>query len=194
MSPCLALAQSSQKIDMELQKVLETAPSSELIAIIIVFQDKPTEDQLDTLNTIHKMEITFVYRIINGVAGRAPAEEIPKIAEYEWVKGILLDKKVYTMPDKTIKTSELIEMLQKENDELRENISILNQKVNKLQEQIETEQSKAAQLETNLKIYSSTTFIIGLIAGIASVILIKKQRRVSCSEQMRFLFLLLSER
>jgi hypothetical protein len=175
--PYLALAQPSEKIDIELQKVLETADPSDLIAIIIVFQDKPTEDQINTLKTIHKMEITYVYKIINGAAGKAPAEEIPKIAEYEWVKEIWLDKKVYVAPDKTVETSKLIETLQKEKDELRQTISNLNQEVNELQEQIKTQQSQTAQLETNLKIYSSATFIAGLIAGIAAVILITKARR-----------------
>jgi hypothetical protein len=108
-------AQASSKIDVELQAVLDKSPPSELISIIVIFKDKPAEDQINILKTVHKMEITYVYRIINGVAGKAPAEEIPKIAEYEWVKEVWLDKRVYAMPDKAINTSELIERLQKEN-------------------------------------------------------------------------------
>lgn len=77
--PYLAFAQpSSDKIDAELQQVLERANPSDLIGIIIVFQDKPTEDQTNTLKTVHKMEITYVYKIIDGVAGKTPAGEIPK--------------------------------------------------------------------------------------------------------------------
>lgn len=176
-TPCLVLAQPSDKLDAELQQVLERANPSDLIGIIIVFQDKPVEDQINTLKTAHKTEITYVYKIINGVAGKAPAGDIPKIAEYDWVKEIWLDKKVYATPNETVETSKLIETLQKENEELRQTISNLNREVNKLREQINTQQSHISQLETNLKIYSVTALIAGLIAGVAAVILATKARR-----------------
>jgi hypothetical protein len=172
--PCSALAQSVEKIDIELRKVLETTDPSELIAIIIIFQDKPTEDQLNILKTVHKMEISYVYKIINGVAGKAPAGEIPKIAEYDWVKGVWLDKKVYATTGETVETSKLIENLQKENEELKQNI-------NELQEQVNTQQSYISKLEINLKIYSIATFIAGLIVGIGMITWIIKQRRASSS-------------
>jgi hypothetical protein len=174
MMPCLALAQPLDKIDAELRMVLERSAPSELIGIIIVFQDRPTEDQLNTLKTIHKMEITHVYRIINGVAGRVPAGEIPKIAKYEWVKEIWLDRKVYVTSSKTVETSELIGTFQEENDKLRQTISNFNQEINELQGQLRAQQSQILQLETNLKIYSVITFIVGLIVGMVAITLIRK--------------------
>lgn len=165
------------KMDVELQMVLEKSNPSELISIIVVFHDEPTEDQINILKTVHKMNVTYVYRIIDGIAGKAPAEETPKIAEYDWVKEIWLDRKVYPMSDKTVKISELIEMFQKENDELRETISTLNQNLSKLQEQINVQQNQIAQLDISLKMYSTTAFIAGLIAGIATAILITKARK-----------------
>jgi len=167
--PCSVLTQPIEKIDIELRKVLETVNPSELIAIIIVFQDKPTEDQINTLKTVHKMEITYVYKIINGVAGRVSAEDIPKIATYNWVKEIWLDRKVYVTTESAINTSKLIENLQKENEELRLNIS-------KLQEQVNTQQSQIHKLETDLKIYPTATFITGLIIGIGTISWIKRRR------------------
>ena len=107
-----AFAQS-EKIDIELQEILKKSNPSEIIGIIIVFQDKPTEEQLNTLRINHKMEITHVYKIINGIAGKAQAGEIIKIANYDWIKKIWLDKKVYVMSNKTLEISELIETIQK---------------------------------------------------------------------------------
>jgi len=86
--PCLANVQRPDKIDNELQQVFNTAKPSDLISIIIVFKDKPIEDQLSTLEKVHSSEITYNYTIINAIAGKALAEEIPKIAEYDWVKQI----------------------------------------------------------------------------------------------------------
>jgi len=173
--PCSAFAQLSDKIDAELQAVLARSDPTDLIGIIIVFQDKPTEEQINTLKTVPEMDITYVYSIIPGVAGKAPAGEIPKIAKYDWVREIWLDKMVYVTSNKTVETSKLIETLQKENEELKETISNLNQEVNNLQAQINSQQSRISQLETNLKTYAATTFIIGLIAGIAALILIKRR-------------------
>jgi len=164
----LASTQSVEKIDIELRKILGTVSPSELIAIIIVFQDKPTEEQLNTLKTVHKMQIVYVYKIIDGVAGRAPAGEIPKIAEYDWIKEIWLDRKVYVTTERTVDTSKFIESLQKENEELRQNIS-------KLQEQINTQQSQIHRLETDLKTYSILTFIAGLIVGMGAMTWIKRK-------------------
>ena len=166
---------SKDKVDEELLKVLETADPADMIRVIITFHNKPTEEQLKTLREEHGMDIARVYRIIHGLAGMIRAGEVLKVAEYEWVKEIWLDRKVYTMPDKTVKASELIETLQKENDKLRQTISNLNREVNELQKQIKAQQSQIAQLETNLKVYSATTFVIGLIAGIVAAILVKRR-------------------
>jgi hypothetical protein len=167
--PYLALAQPSSKIDADLRAVLERLDPSEPIGIIIIFQDKFTEDQLNTLKTVHKMKISYVYKIINGIAGKAPAGEIPKIAEYDWVKEIWLDKKVYVTEGKTVETSKLIESLQKENEELRQN-------VNELQEQVNTQQSYISKLETDLKICPIAAFIAGLIVGIGTVTWAKRRQ------------------
>jgi hypothetical protein len=164
---CSVFAQQYDKIDVELQEILEKSDPSKIINIIIVFKDKPNEDQLNILRINHKMEITHVYKIINGVAGKMQAGEIIKIANYDWVKEIWLDKKVYATSDKTMETSKLIETLQRENDELNNTISILNRDINKLQEQI-------SQLSINLKIYPTITFIIGLIIGVIIIIFIKR--------------------
>ena len=192
----------SEKIDIELQEILKKSNSSEIIGIIMVFQDKPTEEQLNILRINHKMEITYVYRIINGIAGKAQAGEIVKIANYDWIKKIWLDKKVYVMSNKTLEISELIETIQKtypiqnmtiellqkiyptsnktiedlkrENEELKNTISNLNENINKLQEKIKIQEKQISQLSTNLKIYPIITFIIGLIIGLIIVIFIKR--------------------
>jgi predicted RNase H-like nuclease (RuvC/YqgF family) len=172
-----AFAKPSGKIDAELQKVLEQSSPSEPIAIIVIFQSKPTEEQIDLLKTEHKMNVTYIYEIIDGVAGRAPAEEIPKIAEYEWVKEVWLDRKVYATQDKTVETSQLIDELQRENEELKQTVSNLSQKVAELQEQAQAQQNKIFQLETKLKTYPLITFIAGLTLGAVSVSLMVKTRR-----------------
>ncbi len=170
-------AKSSSKIDGELQRVLERSSPSEPIAVIVMFQGKPTDEQIDLLKTEHKMNITCVYKIIDGVAGRAPAEEIPKIAEYEWVKEVWLDRKVYATQDKTVETSQLIDELQRENEELRQTVSNLSREVAELEEQVQTQQDKISQLETGLKTYPLAAFIAGLALGMASTILVVKARR-----------------
>jgi len=172
-----ASAKPSGKIDAELQKVLEQSSPSEPIAIIVIFQSKPTEEQIDLLKTEHRMNITYIYEIIDGVAGRAPAEEIPKIAEYEWVKEVWLDRKVYATQDKTVETSQLIDELQRENEELKQTVSNLSREVAELQEQVQAQQDKIFQLETGLKTYPLITFIAGLALGAASATLMVKTRR-----------------
>ena len=167
--PCIATAHPQDKIDAELRAVVEKSDSFEPIGIIIVFRNKPTEDQVNTLKAVHKMEIAYVYKMINGVAGKVPAGEISKIAEYDWVKEIWLDRKVYTMPSRTVETSGLIETLQEENDELRQTISNLNQEVGRLQDQVQLQQGQIPQLG----IYASITFIAGAVA----VTLIAKAHR-----------------
>lgn len=175
--PYVAFAQSSDKVDAELRSVLEGSDPSELIGIIIIFRSEPTEKQIDTLKTTHKMEIAYVYKIIYGVAGKAPAGEIPKVAQYDWVKEIWLDKKVYATSSKVVQTSKLVEMLQEENDKLRETLLTLNQDVNKLQEQVKAQQNQTSQLAASLKAYSAATFIVGLIVGVVAAPLIKRVRR-----------------
>jgi len=171
------LAQPSSKIDPELQAVLSKSTPFELINIIVVFQSKPTDDQVNTLKTAHGMIIMYRYSIINGVAGKAPATEIPKIAEYDWVKEIWLDKAVYTLTDKTVKVSELMEALEEENDKLRQTISDLNQEISGLEKQIQDQWCHISQLETDLKIYPCVSFIAGLIVGVATIDLMRKVRR-----------------
>jgi len=170
-------AKPSGKIDAELQKVLEQSSPSEPIAIIVIFQSKPTEEQIDLLKTEHRMNITYIYEIIDGVAGRAPAEEIPKIAEYEWVREVWLDRKVYATQDKTVETSQLIDELQRENEELKQTVSNLSREVAELQEHVQAQQDKISQLEAGLKTYPLITFIAGLALGAASATLIVKTRR-----------------
>jgi cell division protein FtsB len=194
-----AFAQS-EKIDIELQEILKKSNPSEIIGIIIVFQDKPTEEQLNTLRINHKMEITHVYKIINGIAGKAQAGEIIKIANYDWIKKIWLDKKVYVMSNKTLEISELIETIQKtypiQNmtievpnlmemlqkiyptsnktiEDLKKENDELKDTISNLNENINKLQEQISQLSMNLKIYPIITFIIGLIIGLIIAIFIK---------------------
>jgi len=165
LSPCPALAQSSEKMDEELRKVLEVANPSDPVAIIVVLRERPTEEQLNTLKTVNKMEISYVYKIIDGVAGRAPAGEIPKIAEYDWVKEVWLDKKVYV----TVGISKLIKDLQEESEGLRRNVS-------ELQELISAQQSRIHGLEAELGAYLAAMFMAGLVIGVGATALIKRSR------------------
>jgi ABC-type sugar transport system permease subunit len=194
-----AFAQS-EKIDIELQEILKKSNPSEIIGIVIVFQDKPTEDQLNILRINHKMEITYTYKIINGIAGKAQAGEIIKIANYDWIKKIWLDKKVYVMPNETLEISELIEKIQKtysiQNmtievpnliemlqkmypsnktiEDLKKENDELKNTISNLNENINKLQEKISQLNINLKIYPIITFIIGLIIGLIIAIFIKR--------------------
>lgn len=179
LSSCLALAQPLEKIDAELRKVLEVANPSDPVAIIVIFQGRPTEEQLNTLRVVNKMEISYVYKIIDGVAGRAPAEEVPKIAGYDWVKEVWLDKKVYATSGRAVETSKLIESLQEKNDELSRNIS-------ELQKLVSAQQSRIHELETSLGAYSIATFVVGLAVGVGATALI--MRRLTRSYQPRRTF------
>jgi hypothetical protein len=58
------------------------ANPSDPVAIIVTFQDRPTGERLNTLKTVNEMEISHVYKMIDGVAGKAPARKVPKIAKY----------------------------------------------------------------------------------------------------------------
>lgn len=169
--------QSLAKIDAELQAILEKATPTDLIRVIVVFQDKPTEEQIEALTSVHRMKITYKYRIINGVAGEVPAGEIPEIAKYEWIKQIWLDRKVYATTNQSIETSKLIESLQKENEELRQTILNLNQEVAKLQEQIKTQQHRISQLSLNSKMYYIAMFTVGLIVGAVLTSLLSSKRK-----------------
>lgn len=174
---CFTLAKSFDKVDLELQDVLERSNPSEPIGIIVVFYEEPSEDQINVLKTVHKMNISYVYKIIYAIAGKAPAGEIPKIAEYDWVKEIWLDKKVYVTGDKAVEVSQLIDGLQKENEELKQTISNLNQEVASLHEQNQAQQNQISRLEESLRIYPSIAFAVGLITGVASTIVAMRLRK-----------------
>ncbi|MEM2240535.1 MAG: hypothetical protein QXL27_09605 [Candidatus Bathyarchaeia archaeon] len=170
----LALAKPSDKMDIELQAVLEMSNPSEPIGVIVVFHEEPTEDQIDALRTVHKMNISYVYKIIHAIAGKAPAGEIPKIAEYDWVKEIWLDKKVYVTEDKAVETSQLIDKLQGESEELKQAVSNLNREIANLQEQVQAQQKQISQLEENLKMYPSIAFTTGLAVGVVATTLVMR--------------------
>lgn len=177
MTNCSTLTKSSDKVDVGLQSVLERSNPLEPISIIVVFYEEPTEDQINVLKTVHKMNISHVYKIIYAIAGKAPADEIPKIAEYNWVKEIWLDRKVYATEDKIVEMSRLIDELQRENEELKQAISNLNQEIVKLQEHVQNQQKRISQLERDLKIYLSITFATGFIIGIIVIMFMMKLYR-----------------
>ena len=179
MISCPVHAQSSSKIDPDLQAVLNNADPSESINIIILFYDPPSDDQIDILKSTHKMEITYVYAIINGVAGSVKAGEIPKIAKYDWVKEIRLDKKVYGTLSRTVEISKLLEGFQRENEMLREEISNLKQDIDDLKEKIRSQQTQISQLDMTLKVYSLTIFIAVFTLGFIMMLLFKQKQRIS---------------
>ena len=152
--PCTVHAQSSSKIGPELQEVLNRLDPTERVNIIIVFQDRPSDNQIDILKSIHKMEVTHVYTIIDGVAGSVNAGEVPKIADYDWVKEIWLDKKVYGTSSSAVEMSKMLELIQRENEALKKEVSSLEQEISDLKEKIQSQQSQISQLDMNLKLYS----------------------------------------
>jgi hypothetical protein len=155
-TPLPALAQPSSKIDVELQEALKRSSPSEPIAVIVVFQGRPTDEQIGLLKTEHRMSITHIYRIINGVAGRAPAEEIPRIAERSWVKEVWLDRRVYVAQDRAVDTSQLID---------------------ELEGRVQAQQERISQLEAGLKAYPLIALIAGLALGTASTAAVARARR-----------------
>jgi hypothetical protein len=162
-TPLPALAQPSSKIDVELQEALKRSSPSEPIAVIVVFQGRPTDEQIGLLKTEHRMNVTHIYRIINGVAGRAPAEEIPRIAERSWVKEVWLDRRVYVAQDRAVDTSQLIDELQGE--------------VTELEGRVQAQQERISQLEAGLKAYPLIALIAGLALGTASTAAVARARR-----------------
>ena len=174
MTPATTFSKPSDKIDGELLTLIRSKSPSDPISILLVFQDIPLEEQLNTLQTAHKMKITYVYTIINGIAGIAPAGEIIEIAEYSWIEAIWPDRKMYT-DSTTLETSKLLNELQTKNDELRQTITNLTQEVSELQQKTEDQQMHISKLETNLRTYSAGMFIIGFITGIILIIFVQKR-------------------
>ena len=104
--PLTVLAAQSDKIDPALLGLIRKNPSSE-VRIIVELLERPTNEQIEVLKG-DGMNVTHVYKIINAVAGRAPAGKIERIAGHPWVKKVWLDRTVRALEENepTNETSE----------------------------------------------------------------------------------------
>jgi len=95
--PLIALTAQSDKIDPALLALIRENPSSEIRVIVELFK-RPTNEQIEMLKG-DGMNVTHVYRIINAVAGTAPAGKIERIAGHPWVKKVWLDRTVRALEE-----------------------------------------------------------------------------------------------
>ena len=71
--------------------------SKQNVDVIIIFKETPSKKHIQSLKK-HEAEIKYVYKYIPGVAARLPVEEIEKIAVYDWVKKVELERRVCAFP------------------------------------------------------------------------------------------------
>jgi hypothetical protein len=95
--PLTVLAAQSDKIDPALLGLTRKNPSSE-VRIIVGLLERPTNEQIEVLKG-DGMNVTHVYKIINAVAGTAPAGKIERIAGHPWVKKVWLDRTVRALEE-----------------------------------------------------------------------------------------------
>jgi hypothetical protein len=95
--PLTALTAQSDKIDPALLGLIRENTSSD-VRIIVELIERPTNEQIEVLKE-DGMNVTHVYRIINAVAGTAPAGKIERIAGHPWVKKVWFDRTVRALEE-----------------------------------------------------------------------------------------------